>query len=161
MNIRSAYIFICVSISIAAAYFGSHLIRNNSDANTILITMFTVFAGFLVAVMVIIGDPAMIPAGSWRVAENRRENVERSLVRHMWLFWIYLAVIGLIFLVSILKEAKFEYVEEVRGYVERAYMFMAVFSFLLTLALPKMVSDVQRARVDAEIDKRRNEEKVI
>jgi hypothetical protein len=119
--------------------------------------MFTVFAGFLVAVMVIIGDPTMIPAGSWRVAEDRRDSVERKLIRHMWLFWIYLGVIGLIFLISVLKDAKFNYIDEIRSYVERAYMFMAVFSFLLTLALPKMVSDVQRARVDAEIERRRNE----
>lgn len=158
MTARLLYVLISAVFSVFASYYGAPLIHENTDANTILITMFTVFAGFLVAVMVIIGDPAMLPTGSWRSAEGARENIDKKLLRHMYLFWLYLIVIGLIFILTVTKGASSDTAVKIKGYVELLYFFMATFSFLLTMALPKMVSDVQRQRVDAVIENRRREE---
>ena len=87
---RILLILFCFSIGAAAAYYGQPLIHNNNDAVVIIITVMTVFAGFLVAIIAVLGDPSLIPSGSWRLAEGRRDNIEAKLTHHIWLFVFYL-----------------------------------------------------------------------
>jgi hypothetical protein len=92
----------------------------------VIVTVFTVFAGFLIAVITILGDPAMIPQGSWRKAEARRDSIERRLRTHVWLFFIYLITIGLLFTWIIVQAALDEH-HCVRIWIERLYLFFGVF----------------------------------
>ena len=77
---RLLFLLGCVALSGAGSYFGQPMVRDNSDAVTVMITVITVFAGFLVAIITILGDPAMIPAGSWRVAEGRHRSLGCGLI---------------------------------------------------------------------------------
>ncbi|HSQ21076.1 MAG TPA: hypothetical protein VLR92_11990 [Blastocatellia bacterium] len=104
-----------------------------------------------------IGDPALIPDGSWRLAEARRENIEKRLMVNVWLFVIYLITIGLLFAGVIVQKALDEH-NILRIWTERLYLFFGVFSFLLSFALPISLMRLQRARVDAEIERRRAKE---
>ncbi|MFX7620842.1 hypothetical protein ABTJ52_20855, partial [Acinetobacter baumannii] len=74
------FILICAAASWAAAFFGHPLLRENPDAVTVIVTVMTVFAGFLVAIITVLGDPAMIPDGSWRIAEIRHKKLD-AIVR--------------------------------------------------------------------------------
>jgi hypothetical protein len=96
----------------------------------------------------------MIPDGSWRIAESRRDNIERRLRTHVWLFVTYLLTIGLLF-AGVLVQGAFDEHHFVRVWIERLYLFFGVFSFLLSFALPISLMTLQRARVDAEIERRR------
>jgi uncharacterized membrane protein len=150
-------LFIC-AIAGTGAYLGEPLVRDNSDAITILITVFTVFAGFLVAIITIVGDPALIPGGSWRIAEARRDDIESRLLRQMWLFVLYLIAIVLLFVGVLLREAAVETVSlAIKVWIARAYLFFGFLSFIITFALPASLIELQRARIDAEIARRRNE----
>ena len=154
---RAAYIVVSAIVAMCASYFGAHMVHRNTDAITVMITMFTVFAGFVVAIVVILGDPALLPAGSWRNAEAHRENIRRRLIRHQYLFWVYLLTIGFIFAATLFKEVGEETtLGKIGKAVEYLYFGIAVFAFLLTLALPQWVTDLQQARVDAEIERRKN-----
>jgi hypothetical protein len=158
MKMRPAIIFLCLIASAIAAYYGQPFVRDNSEAVTIIITVITVFAGFLVAIITILGDPGMIPAGSWRIAETRRENIEAKLTRHIWLFVFYLIAIGLLFIGALLNKAPDSVVSvEWKTWIERSYLFFGVASFLFTFALPNALLKFQIARVDAEIDRRRRD----
>jgi hypothetical protein len=118
----------------------------------------TVFAGFLVAIITILGDPGMIPSGSWRVAELRRNNIEARLITHIWLFVFYLISIGFLFAGALLNKAPEALVSmEWKIWIERLYLFFGVSSFLLTFALPIALLRFQLGRIDAEIDRRRRE----
>jgi len=99
MNVarRIGFILLCALVAAAAAYFGQPLAHDNSDAILIIITVLTVFAGFLVAIIAILGDPAMLPGGSWRAAEGSRGQVYARVVTHTWLFRLYLLAIALLF----------------------------------------------------------------
>jgi hypothetical protein len=150
---RLLFIIICAAVATTAAYFFQPFMNGNSEAITIVITIFTVFAGFLIAVIAVLGDPALIPQGSWRIAENRRNSIETKLFWHFWLFILYLLTIGLLFVGALLKDTKT--LVEFRVWIERGYLFFGVFSFFLTFALPWSVMQMQKDRIDAEIERRR------
>lgn len=153
---RILFIICCIVLGAVGSYYSQPYMSKNADAVLIIITVFTVFAGFLIAIITIIGDPIMIPDGSWRLAEGGRERMERRLVWHILLFVLYLLTIGFLFAGAILEKAiTGEHHEIWKVWVERTYLFMAITSFLLTFALPAALLEMQRARYDAEIERRR------
>ncbi len=155
---RVIFFVLCLALSAAAAYYGEPYIHNNPDAVLVLVTVFTVFAGFLVGVITVVGDPALLPGGSWRLAEVRRDSIEARLVNHIWLFRLYLIAIGLLFATVIVHKAPDEIVSEcVKLWIGRLCLFMGVLSFLLTFGLPGSLLKLQMARIDAEIRRRRRE----
>jgi len=155
---RAAFIVVSFILGAVAAYYGEPLIYGNQDAIDIFVTVYSVFAGFLVAVITILGDPALLPAGSWQTAENSRAKIEARLIRHTWLFALYLVTIALIFISALIAKAPIDLIgDDARHWMARAYLALGVAAFILSLALPKMLMDVQRARVDAEIERRRDD----
>jgi hypothetical protein len=153
---RATLLLTSAAVAGLAAYYGEPFIKDNSDALLILVTVMTVFAGFLVAIVTILGDPSLMPQGSWRVAEGNRNQMEGRLIAHVWLFGIYLAAIALMFIASLLKKAPADIVsDEIKVWISRSYLFVGVFSFLVTFALPISLLRLQRARIDAEIEQRR------
>lgn len=150
---RLVFIIFCLAAGVFAAAYGQPYMKENAEAVTILITVFTVFAGFLIAIIAVLGDPGLIPEGSWRVAEMRRDSIEVRLFWHFWLFVIYLVTIALLFVAVLMKnETSLPIFKE---WLERGYLFLGVSSFLLSFALPWSVMQLQKARIDAEIERRR------
>jgi hypothetical protein len=160
-NSRSILIFANLGVSWVAAYYGEEIVKSNSDAILILVTVITVFAGFLVAIITVLGDPSLIPAGSWRVAENRRRNIEADLIRHTWLFVFYLLAIGALFVGAVAKGAPSSIVPDlVKIWLTRLYLFFGLASFLFTFGLAGSLLRYQMQRYDAEIKRRRLEDGV-
>ena len=89
--------FVCFCGALVGAYFGQPYVRDNADAVLIIITVLTVFAGFLVAIITILGDPSDDPRGQLAGGGIRRDNTEARLITHKWLFLVYLIAIGLLF----------------------------------------------------------------
>jgi len=122
----------------------------------IIITVMTVFAGFLVAIIAILGDPALTPTGGWRVAENNHSIIYSRVVTYTWLFQLYLIAIAFLFAGSLLNKAPERLVSIIwKTWIERLYLFFGVLSFLLTLTLPGALGKLQLARAEAEIERRR------
>jgi hypothetical protein len=151
---RALFIILCLALGAVGAFYSQPYMSHNADAVLILVTVFTVFAGFLIAIITIIGDPIMIPEGSWRVAEGGRDRMEGRLVWHVVLFVLYLVTIGLLFVGVIFDKALNEG-DLLRIWIERAYLFVGISSFFFTFALPAALLEMQRARYDGETDRRR------
>ncbi len=153
---RAALIIFCLVFSAWAAYFAQPYVGGNSEVSVILVTVFTVFAGFLVAIVTILGDPSLIPGESWKIAEMRRENIELRLISHMWLFFFYLAAIAFLVAAAILEKIPPTIVANgVKVWISRLYLFFGFSSFLFTFGLAKSIFAIQLARIDAEIERRR------
>jgi hypothetical protein len=151
---RLLSILACAGVGALSAYFAQPYVHQNSDLILIIITVFTVFAGFLIAVITIIGDPIMIREGSWRIAEGGRGTMQQRLLWHVVLFVLYLITIGLLFVGVVLEKALPSY-SPILVWIERTYLFVGVTSFLFTFALPLALLQMQQARYDAEIERRR------
>lgn len=150
---RFAFLIFAVLLAMIATIYGQPYVHDNSD-----FVVFTVFAGFLIGVITIIGDPTMIPDGSWRIAEARRDNIERRLLSHGYMFALYLVTIGLL-LTGVLVQHALSASNPVRIWIERAYLFFGVFSFILSFALPSSLIKLQCARIDVEIERRRQRDR--
>jgi hypothetical protein len=145
-------------VSGAISWFAQPLAHENSDAVLVVTTVLTVFAGFVVAIIAVLGDPALLPGGSWRAAESAHDEAVDSILTHAMLFRVYLLAIALLFAgVLIDKAPDCQVSPEIKAWLERAYLFVGVFSFLLTLSLPGALTEFQRRRVTAEIERRRHE----
>lgn len=155
---RAAFVIGCFVIGAIVSYYWGPYIFDNTDAVGIFVTVYTVLAGFLVAVITVLGDPGLLPSGSWEGAENHRDEIEGRLLRYNYLFGLYLLTIGVVFVGTLLAKAPAKVVsDDIKHWVAYAHLFLGASAFLLSLALPKMLIDVQRKRVDAEIKRRRKD----
>lgn len=80
------------------AYYAKPLIAGNQDAINVIVTVFSILAGFLVALIAMIGDPKSLPSGGWQVAQLGSDLTYNRLNRQKWMFYIYLIALVLIFL---------------------------------------------------------------
>jgi hypothetical protein len=150
----ACYVAITTLIATTGAYYGHPYVSNDSDVVISVVTIFSVFAGFLIATIAIIGDPRMIHEGSWRIAEASREKMQQRLSWHITLLFIYLLTLALLFAGVILEKALPEK-SVIRDIVDGAYLFFGIEGFLLTFALPLALRKMQQEMYDAEIERRR------
>ncbi|USE70855.1 hypothetical protein CTT31_17695 [Pseudoalteromonas maricaloris] len=136
------------------SYLCQPLIHGNQDAINVIVTVFSILAGFLVAVITLIGDPKSLPAGGWQVARLGSDLTYNRLIRHKWLFKAYLITLFLIF-ISIVIKNKYP---AVRLVLEYTYMFFATISCVLSFKLPSALIELQQERIEHEITERRKRE---
>ena len=129
---------------------GQPLIHGNEAAINVIVTVFSILAGFLVAITTILGDPSALLPGSWRIAAKQRTAIHSKLLRQKWLFYIYLATLGLIFVTMLIKDSH----PLVTVWMERLYLGLATAGFIWSLRLPTTLMAIQTERIDAAIEAR-------
>jgi hypothetical protein len=130
--------------------FGASFFHENDDARDVIVTVFTILAGFLIAIMTLLGDQSVLP-GSWRIAEAKRKAIRTKLVQQKWLFYLYLLTLSVVFCCTVLGKNW----PQVTQILERVYFGMATTAFLLSFRLPSILMEVQMDRVDAVVGARR------
>lgn len=136
------------------SYLAKPLIEGNQDAINVIVTVFSILAGFLIAVITLIGDPKSLPSGGWQIARIGSDLTYNRLTRQKWLFYIYLVALVLIF-VSMLVKTKFQ---DANHWVEYVYLFFSIVAFILSFKLPSTLLELQRERIEQEISERRRAE---
>lgn len=144
------YGIIAVSAGVVAGWCGLDFVHNNEKARDVIVTVFSILAGFLIAIMTLLGDQSVLP-GSWRIAETQREAIRSKLIRQKWLFYFYLVTLSLIFIHTLI-ETKYLVLAD---WIERGYFGFAVTSFILSFKLPSTLMEVQTDRIDAVIGARK------
>jgi uncharacterized membrane protein len=138
------------SVSALAGWAGQPLVHGNQEAVGVIVNVFSILAGFLVTIMTLLGEPMLFRGATWRSEAVKRSNVYRRLVRHKWLFILYLLVLGLIF-ISTLITKKFPDHFTVH-WIERIYLGLATFAFCLSLTLPSRLMNLQLDRFDELVE---------
>jgi len=132
-------------------------IHGNTDAINIIVTIFSILAGFLVAIIAIIGDPSSLPSGGWKRARLGSEILRARLTRHKLLFLLYLITLFLIF-ISVLVRNKIYFLDL---WIERVYLFLSVSAFIFSFKLPSSLMKLHMERIEQEIKSRREAEGII
>lgn len=149
---RLAFGVFALCVGVAVGWLGQTLVHNNADATNVIVTVFSILAGFLIAVFAILGDPVGLSTGNWMVADAHRTEIERRLIRKQLLFLLYLITLGLVFAAVLLKDS-------VPGamvmWIERIYLACAVAGFILSLGLPSSLLQLHRDRLDGAVEERR------
>lgn len=150
------FAFLALILAGLVSFYGQPFVHGNDQAINIIVTVFSVLAGFLVAIIAIVGDPVLLPPGTWRAAELERDKLNKRLVRHKWLFTLYLVTLALVFLAFLFKDKS----PILTLWLERAFLFFGVFAFALSMSLPSSLMKVQRERIDAVIEHRRRDDNI-
>ena len=140
-----------VVAGVFAALYGQPRVHGNNDAVDVIVTVFSVLAGFLVAIVIILGDTTTLLPGGVRVATKQRRVIRRNLNRKHALFYTYLITLGLIFVSKLLADT-----DEMLPWVERIYLFLATLGFVLSFRLPSALRSVQERRLEIAIEERKN-----
>ncbi|MBJ2150595.1 hypothetical protein [Paracoccus sp. IB05] len=123
------------------AYVFQPLISGKTDAINIVVTVFSILAGFLIAVITFIGDPGR---ASWKQLQMRRPEVRRRLMRHELLFYLYLLTLAVAMSLYLIPKE----LEQVLLWAERLFLFFAIMVFLVSFGLPSSLRALQLARYD-------------
>lgn len=142
-----------VLIGACGAYVVQPLAHGNDDVINIIATIFSILAGFLVAIITLVGDPSSLPKGSWRIAQLASKRTKRRLVRNYWLFMCYL--VALVLTLATLLIGKLG--GTVLLVFEYLYLFFAIVGFLFSFFLPAHLMKMQKERIEYEIQARRAE----
>lgn len=139
-------------VAAAGAYYGQPLIHDNSDASDVLINVFSILAGFLVAVMTIMGEPIFYRKKTWRYNKFARRNYVKSLIRHKDLFHAYLITLALIFLSRLIDSDSHPIFNL---WLERSFIFFSVIAFLFSITLPDKLINKQLEKYDEQIEEKK------
>lgn len=150
---RIAYFVFAVLIGATVGYYGQPLIHGNNEAVGVIVNVFSILAGFLVTIMTLLGEPGLFHGRTWRSDAVKKSNTYRRLTRHKWLFITYLTVLALVFTSTLLTKKMPDH--PVVMWIERIYLAAAVLAFLMSLALPHRLMNLQLARFDEMVDSRR------
>src|SRR5437763_623562 len=112
----------CVGIGGITAFGAQPYVGRNSVVILIVVTVFTVFAGFLVTIIALIGESVLIRNGIRRAAEIGRDHVQRQLICHIGLLSLSLLTIALLFAGVIFERALQDHTK-LKTWVERPYLF--------------------------------------
>lgn len=156
--LRILYAVGAMAIGGAVGWLGQPLVHGNSDATGVLVNTFSILAGFLIAVMTILGEPSLYRGRSWRSDAVRRSNVYNRLVRQRFVFHLYLTTLGLIFLSTLLSKvdpATHLWVPQALLWTERLYLGAGTFAFLISFKLPTTLMAIQIARFEEMVSARR------
>lgn len=111
------------------------------------------FAGFIVAVLTILGDASALLPGSWRVASIQNREIVSRFQRLQFIFAVFLGAAFSSILMLAVRERGSEWVEWA-AYVN---CFLVSYAFFTSLELPKSLRSIHRERAAAMIESRKQQ----
>lgn len=153
---RTKVLAFILSVEISVV-FACHLqphYHDNSNALTVLATIFSILAGFIVAVLAMVSDERALRGANWRQDAVYLELIKRDLGRHRAIFYLYLIVLSLAFLCAINVPLP----ATVQIWGERVLLFLAFFAMLRSFSLPGIISRRQLEHLEKLIKDRQDRE---
>ena len=141
----------------AFLYVGPSSTEGKSDwALGILATALSILAGILLAVITLLGDPRSLYPGSWRVASAHRRQIRNALNRFALLFWLYLGVIALVLATAVLEAYETDALDACWVvWMKHVALSVGSVALLWSFSLPATIRKAQLARLDREIEERK------
>lgn len=149
---RGWYIIFSMAVASAVTYFFPYALEKSVTALEGIISVFSILAGVLVAVMSIIGDPSMLLSGNWRVGHEHAKDIQAKIGNYANLIAIYVVTLLLVLIAIVLKDA--EVVD--CGWFFAVVLWFTTFGFLLSIPLPYSLMAIQTERMNEEVKRRRS-----
>lgn len=137
-----------IIVSGAVGYFFQPMVADNTDAVNTVVTIFSILAGFLIAVITLIAEPTLRQAKNWQELQLMKRTVQRKLFRQKLLFFLYLITLGVALGTFLVPDAQTELLRR----LETVFLGLATFVFLASFDLPGSLMKIQMERYEAEMD---------
>jgi len=137
-----------IVVSGAVGYLFQPMVAHNTNAVNTVVTIFSILAGFLIAVITLIAEPTLKQAKNWQELQLMKKTVQRKLFRQKLLFFLYLITLGVALGTFLVPDAQ----AELRRWLETVFLGLATFVFLASFDLPGSLMKIQMERYEAEMD---------
>jgi len=124
------------------------LVANNADAVNTVVMIFSILAGFLIAVITFIAEPTLKQAKDWEELQQMKKTVRRKLFRHKLLFFLYLLTLGLALAMYLTPQAMIDLLK----WLQAIFLGLATFVFLASFSLPGSLMKIQMERYEAALE---------
>jgi len=127
-------------------------LAQSNDALAAAAGVSATFAGFIIAVLTILGDASALLPGSWRVASIQTREIAGRFQRLQFIFYVFLgATFSSILMLAVINE-KMPWIEWA------AYLngFLICYAFFTSFELPKALRSIHRERTAAIVESRKN-----
>ncbi|WP_263568317.1 hypothetical protein [Paracoccus sp. DMF] len=145
---RLGKLAVAVAVSAAVGYFFQPMVAGNTNAVNTVVTIFSILAGFLIAVITLIAEPTLKQAKNWQELQLMKKTVQRKLFRQKLLFFLYLITLGVALGTFLVPDTQ----AELRRWLETVFLGLATFVFLASFDLPGSLMKIQMERYEAEMD---------
>jgi hypothetical protein len=129
-------------------YYFQPMVAHNADAVNTVVTIFSILAGFLIAVITLIAEPVLKQAKDWTELQAMKKTVERKLFRQKLLFFLYLVTLGVALGTFLVPDTQ----PCVQKWLEVGFLGLATFVFLASFELPGSLMRLQMERYEAEME---------
>ncbi|WP_237072851.1 hypothetical protein [Pseudaestuariivita rosea] len=148
---RLAKLLMALGVSGYVGHRFQPMVANNPDAVNTVVTIFSILAGFLIAVITFIAEPTLQQAKTWDELQRMKETVRRKLFRQKLLFFLYLLTLGIALAMYLTPPA----MVVALLWLQTAFLSLATFVFLASFSLPGSLMKIQMDRYEAALDEAR------
>ena len=148
------YLAICLVSALALAPLLQPAYHGKADAMAALVTIFTVLAGFMLAVMALTADGRNLRRKDWRQDTYFLREIRDRLARYRMMFHLYLLVPALA-IVTFIGPA---WGEGVQRFAEGFVLFLAIFALLWSFRIPGEITSAHVRQLQAAIKEQRDAE---
>jgi drug/metabolite transporter (DMT)-like permease len=144
---RIVWAAISAAGALVVAVCGQPFVSKYPAVVEFIATVFSILAGFLIAVISIVSDTVELRMQSWDQDYRHAQSIKSRLLRHELTFYLYLVVLALVAGAIFADELP----ERWRYWLELMLLFFATLAFLLSFRLPRVLSSQQMRRLDDRI----------
>jgi len=145
---RLTQLVVAVGVSGLIGYRFQPMVANNPNAVNTVVTIFSILAGFLIAVITFIAEPTLQQARTWDELQRMKETVRRKLIRQKLLFFLYLLTLGIALAMFLTPPTMLEPLK----WLQTAFLGLATFVFLASFSLPGSLMKIQMERYEAALE---------
>lgn len=145
---RLTKLIVAIVVSCFVSYCFQPMIDNNANAVNTVVTIFSILAGFLIAVITFIAEPTLQQVRTWDELRKMKETVRRKLIRQKLLFFLYLLMIGIALAMFLTPPEMLELLK----WLQTAFLGLATFVFLASFSLPGSLMKIQMERYEAALE---------
>lgn len=139
-KIRTIFFFVGLLSGAMASYFKAALSLDTSQLTSVLVTLFSVMAGFLIATITFIIDEGHPEFHSRMSYKKYQKLFDRRLRRNTWMFYCYLCVLLAILLASLLRNV----FPVITDGLERLYVGLGLAAMIWSFTLPSVLAQLQK-----------------
>lgn len=149
--LRIAKVIFAGLLSAFVGYYFQPRVANNPNAVNAVVTIFSILAGFLIAVITLIAEPVLKQAKDWQELQLMKSTIRRQLLRQNILFFLYLLTLGFA-LAMFLTPTDFV---QLQCWLQMIFLGLATFVFIASFTLPGALMKIQLERYEAALEETR------
>ncbi|HAE37681.1 MAG TPA: hypothetical protein DCG57_03460 [Candidatus Riflebacteria bacterium] len=145
-----------IAFSALVSGWATPFLVSNKEAVSIIVTAFSILAGFLMGMVSFVTDPAGFYPGGWKILSKQKSIIETRLARQQALFYLYLTSILFIVLALCIENKC-----HLKSFLEYGFVFLTSLSFIFSFSIPKWMKIYQIEKIDVLIQHRKEEEEKV